>query len=178
MAKQFDTLEPGHQSFIAEQKIFFVATAGQEGLVNVSPKGMESFQVVNERCVRWLNVTGSGNETAAHVLENRRMTIMFCAFEGKPIILRLYGMARAVHPRDAEWSQWVSAFPALPAARQIFELDINMVQTSCGMGVPFFDYRDERDQLKHWAEKKGTAGVVQYWSDKNSRSLDGKPTGT
>ncbi|MCF6256293.1 MAG: pyridoxamine 5'-phosphate oxidase family protein [Gammaproteobacteria bacterium] len=177
MGKQYDAIPEKLNAFITAQKIFFVGTAGSTGKVNISPKGMDSFRIIDEHTVHWLNVTGSGNETAAHVLENQRMTIMFCAFEGKPMILRLYGMASMTQPKDPEWEQHSQHFPDLPGARQIFTLNIDLVQRSCGMAVPFYDYQDERDQLKHWAEVKGTQGVEQYWKDKNTVSLDGKPTG-
>ena len=158
MGKQLDALTPELRQFITQQQMYFVATAGAEGRVNVSPKGMDSLRIIDDHTVRWLNVTGSGNETAAHVKENGRMTVMFCAFEGKPLILRLYGMA------------------PLPGARQIFELSIDLVQTSCGMGVPLYDFRQQRDQLNQWAEKKGAEAVRQYWQEKNRISLDGKAT--
>jgi hypothetical protein len=177
MAKQFTSLSKDHKKFIAEQKLFFVATADSDSRINLSPKGMDSFRITNDNTALWLNMTGSGNETAAHVLEDGRMTIMFCAFEGKPIILRLYGKARAIHPRDSEWGNCIQNFPKNPGARQIFELAIDLVVTSCGMGVPYFDYREERLQLNNWAEKKGDSGINDYWMEKNKISLDGKPTG-
>ncbi len=177
MGKQYDAIPEKLNAFITAQKIFFVGTAGGAGKVNVSPKGMDSFRIIDEHTVHWLNVTGSGNETAAHVLENQRMTIMFCAFEDKPMILRLYGMASMTQPQDPEWEQDNQHFPDLPGARQIFTLNIDLVQSSCGMAVPFYDYQDERNQLNHWAEVKGTQGIEQYRKDKNAVSLDGKPTG-
>ena len=126
--------------------------------------------------VVWLNVTGSGNETSAHVQECPRMTIMFCAFEGTPMILRLYGQAKVIHPRDPEWDKLSSLFGVMPGARQIFDLDIDLVQASCGMAVPFFDYVEERSQLDEWASKKGSMGLKAYWEEKNQLSLDGIPT--
>jgi hypothetical protein len=177
MGKQYDAIPEQLKDFIQKQKIFFVATAGSEGRVNLSPKGLDSLRIIDEYTVRWLNLTGSGNETAAHVLENQRMTIMFCAFEGSPMILRLYGNASMVQPGDKNWACYSEDFPKLPGARQIFTLNIDLVQTSCGMGVPFFDYKEEREQLKQWAEKKGEQGIQQYWKERNAESLDGKPTG-
>ena len=177
MAKKFTALTPGLNEFIKAQKLFFVATADTNSRINLSPKGMDSFRITDNNTALWLNMTGSGNETAAHVLADGRMTIMFCAFEGKPIILKLYGTARAIHPRDTEWEKLVQNFPTTPGARQIFELDIDLVITSCGMAVPFFDYRSERGQLNNWAEKKGVDGLSDYWLEKNKLSLDGKPTG-
>ncbi len=177
MAKKFTSLTSEHHDFIKAQKLFFVATADIESRINLSPKGMDSFRLTDDNTALWLNMTGSGNETAAHVLADGRMTIMFCAFEGKPIILKLYGKARAIHPRDSDWKHLVQKFPATPGARQIFELDIDLIITSCGMAVPFFDYKEERSQLNSWAEKKGSEGLNDYWLEKNRLSLDGKPTG-
>jgi len=167
MAQQFPELSDAHIQFIQQQKIFFVATATADGRINLSPKGMDSLRVINKNSLIWLNVTGSGNETAIHIKENPRMTLMFNAFEGNPLILRLYGQATAIHPKDTGWQKLYSAFPPLAGARQIFQLDIELVQSSCGMAVPFYDYKEERDQLNKWAEKKGEAGIKQYWADKN-----------
>lgn len=177
MGQRYSELSQDLIQFIWNQSIFFVATAPADGRVNLSPKGMDSLRVLDPNTVAWLNVTGSGNETAAHLLENDRMTIMFCAFEGKPMILRLYGQAKAYHARDAEWDELVQRFEMIPGARQIFVLNIDLVQTSCGMGVPYFEYKGERHQLTDWAEKKGAQGISEYWEKKNQVSLDGKPTG-
>jgi Pyridoxamine 5'-phosphate oxidase len=177
MGKQYEAIPDNLIDFIQKQKIFFVATAGSEGRVNLSPKGMDSLRIIDANTVHWLNVTGSGNETAAHILENQRMTLMFCAFEDTPMILRLYGKASMLQPSDTDWAQQIKNFPELPGARQIFTLNIDLVQSSCGMSVPFFDYKEERDQLNHWAEVKGEQGIEQYWTEKNALSLDGKPTG-
>jgi hypothetical protein len=176
MGKRYDSLSDKHIEFIARQQIFFVGTATADSRVNISPKGMDSLRVLGPNRVVWLNVTGSGNETAAHVQLNPRMTIMFCAFEGEPLILRLYGKARAIHHNDAEWPEMISLFPALPGARQVFDVAIDLVQSSCGFGVPFFDYAGEREQLNEWAVKKGEDGIHQYWADRNAVSLDGLPT--
>lgn len=176
MGKQYSELSDKLKDFIQAQKIFFVGTATAESLVNVSPKGMDSLVVLDNKRVAWLNVTGSGNETSAHIQENSRMTLMFAAFEGKPVILRLYGQAKVIHKKDAEWASLFSLFKPLPGARQIFELNIELVQTSCGMAVPYFNYVEEREQLNHWAIKRGEAGLQKYWQEKNQDSLDGKPT--
>lgn len=176
MGQQYDALSDKLTNFIESQKIFFVGTAAPQGKVNVSPKGMNSLRILSPNRVLWLNVTGSGNETAAHLLSTPRMTLMFCAFEGNPMILRLYGTACAVHRGDAKWDELFTQFDPLPGARQIFDMHIDMVQTSCGMAVPFFDYSEEREQLQDWAIKKGEAGIAQYWKDKNQLSLDGEPT--
>ncbi len=176
MGKQYTELSEQHTQFINAQKIYFVGTATADSRVNVSPKGMDSLRVLNNQRVAWLNVTGSGNETAAHVQQNPRMTIMFCALEGAPLILRLYGTARVVHQNDAEWGALYACFKPLPGARQIFYLAIDLVQTSCGMGVPFYNFEAERPQLNEWAEKKGEAGIRQYWLDKNQVTIDAIPT--
>ncbi|MBI2287067.1 MAG: pyridoxamine 5'-phosphate oxidase family protein [Nitrosomonadales bacterium] len=177
MGKLYKQLTDDLTGFIQRQKLFFVGTAADDGRVNVSPKGMDTLRVVTEDRVVWLNLTGSSNETAAHLRENDRITLMFCAFEGDPLVLRLYGHARIFHPRDAEWDSLLTLFPAIPGARQIIDMSIDLVQTSCGFGVPFFEFRAERDQLEKWAEKKGPEGIRQYWEEKNQISLDGKPTG-
>lgn len=177
MSAKFPALLDQHIDFIKAQHMYFVATAGAEGLVNVSPKGMDSFRVIDHNTVLWLNLTGSGNETAAHVLENGRMTIMFCSFDKKPLILRLYGKAKTIHPRDEQWQEYYEHFPEYVGARQIFELNIDMVQTSCGYAVPYYELVGERDMLLKSAEKKGRAGVEKYWGEKNRLSLDGKDTG-
>ena len=176
MGKQYTALNDDQRAFINQQKIFFVGTAAAEGKVNISPKGMDSFRVLSATQVAWLNVTGSGNETATHVQELPRMTIMFCAFDGKPEILRLYGLARVLHRGDDEWQTYSELFPSLPGARQIFIQDIALVQSSCGFSVPLFSYEGERGTLTNWAEQKGQKGVEEYWLKKNQVSLDGKET--
>ena len=176
MGKQYQEISTEHQNFIEEQKIFFVGTAAAEGRVNVSPKGMDTFRVIDQSKVVWLNLTGSGNETAAHLLKNDRMTIMFCAFEGKPLILRLYGTAKIYHPRDAKFDEFVKLFPEIPGTRQIIALDIDLVQTSCGFAVPFMDFKEERSVLKDWAQKRGESGIKKYWEEKNMKSIDGFET--
>lgn len=176
MAKRYTEISGKLKEFIENQKIFFVATATADGRINLSPKGMDSLRVLDQNRVAWLNLTGSGNETAAHVQENPRMTILFNAFEGEPMILRLYGNARVIHRNDAEWSQLFPLFSPLPGARQIFDVAVDLVQTSCGMAVPFFNYTGEREQLIELTVKKGEAGIQEYWREKNQISLDGKPT--
>jgi hypothetical protein len=176
MAKMFEEISEKLKEFIENQKVYFVGTAGAEGKINVSPKGMDSLRVIDERTVVWLNLTGSGNETSAHVQENGRMTIMFCAFEGKPLILRLYGRATVIHKRDRAWNEYIPLFSEYLVARQIFKLDIELVQTSCGFAVPLYDYTADRGLLTDWAEKKGREGIQNYWKEKNQKSLDGKLT--
>ena len=176
MGKQYDTLTDKHIAFITAQKMFFVGTAAESGRVNVSPKGMDSLRFVGNKRVLWLNVTGSGNETSAHVQQNKRMTVMFCAFDGPPEILRLYGSAKVIHQNDVDWVGLFARFPPLPGARQIFDLSIEMVQTSCGMGVPYYEHSSDRELLNDWARKKGEAELKQYWLDKNQLSIDAMPT--
>ncbi len=177
MGKVLDHLTPELQAFLERQRVFFVATAPvQSGHVNLSPKGRDAFRVLAPGRVAYLDLTGSGNETSAHLLENGRITIMFCAFEGPPLILRLYGQGRAVLRGSAEWDQLKPRFADLPGARQIILVDLDHVQTSCGDGVPFMDFRAERDKIIQWAETKGEEGLEAYRQEKNLRSIDGLPT--
>lgn len=176
MAKFYTKITPRLAQFIANQKIFFVATAPNKGRINLSPKGMDSFRVITENKVAWLNVTGSGNETAAHLLENKRITIMFCAFDGAPNILRLYGKGKEIKEGDANWEQYIHLFPETPGTRQIFDITIDSAQTSCGMSIPFFEYKGEREELNDWAAAKGKEGITAYWTEKNQTSIDGLPT--
>lgn len=176
MGKRYEQLDEDQIAFITEQKIFFVGTAAAEGSINISPKGMDTFRVIHSTKVVWLNLTGSGNETAAHLIKNNRMTIMFCAFEGKPLILRLYGKAKIHHQSDKNYDRYIPLFPALPGSRQIIELDINVIQTSCGYAVPFMDFKEERTQLKTWADKQGEAKIEAYWQHHNTQSIDGYKT--
>lgn len=176
MGKQFTEISDKQKLFIAAQKLFFVGTATADSRVNVSPKGMDSLRVLGPNRVVWLNVTGSGNETAAHVQQNPRMTIMFAAFEGKPMILRLYGTATVIHKGEPEWAALYDHFPPNTGARQIFDLKVELVQISCGMSIPYYDYVEERETLNKWADNKQEEGVKKYWLDKNQFSIDGIPT--
>ncbi len=165
--------------FIEAQKMFFAATAASDGRVNISPKGLDSLRVLSETKIIWLSLTGSGNETASHLRQHPRMTLMFCAFEGEARILRVYGSARAIYPDDPGWNDFLQNFPAMAGSRQVFELDIELVQTSCGTGVPLMHFVAERGpvELLPFYEKMGREGVRAYWSRKNSVSLEGKATG-
>ncbi len=176
MAKQFTHLEPAHTAFIEQQHIFFTASAAATGRVNLSPRGADAFRVLDPNTVAYLDETGSGNETAAHLRENGRITFMFCSFEGAPRILRLYGRGRAILPDTAEWAAVSEPFTLLPGTRQIIVAEIARVQTSCGMAVPLLDYRGQRDNLIEWAEAKGPEGLEAYREEKNRRSIDGLPT--
>lgn len=167
------------RAFIEKQQVFFVATADTTGRVNVSPKGMDTLRIEDDNRIVWLNLSGSGNETAAHVRATGRMTLMFCAFEGSPMILRVYGQARTYHPRDDEWDQLLGDFPRLAGSRQIFDLDIDLVQTSCGTGVPVMEFRRSRgeEELEPFYDDMGSDGVRDYWQRKNTQTIDGNPTG-
>ncbi|MEM8790909.1 MAG: pyridoxamine 5'-phosphate oxidase family protein [Pseudomonadota bacterium] len=167
------------RAFIERQPLFFVATADREGRVNVSPKGMDSLRILDDGRIVWLSVSGSGNETAGHVKATGRMTLMFCAFEGDALILRVYGTAKAIHPRDADWEAHIGRFPEMAGSRTIFDLSIEMVQTSCGTGVPLMRFEKSRgeEELLPFYDKMGPEGVEAYWRRKNTETLDGKPTG-
>ena len=178
MGKFHDSIKPAHKEFIQSQHIFFVGTAplSADGKVNVSPKGLDCFSVLSENKVAYMDLISSGNETSAHTLENGRITIMFCSFELAPNILRLYGKGHAVLPGTDEWEKYASHFTIYPGTRQIIVADIDLVQTSCGFGVPMYEYTGERNIHFEWAEKKGADGLYEYVREKNLKSLDGLPT--
>jgi len=177
MAKVYPALTGELRAFIARQHLFFTASATATGHINLSPKGMDSLRCLDDRTVTYLDLTGSGNETAAHLRADGRLTLMFCSFDTQPLILRLYGRGRVVRPRDPDWARLFRHFDPLPGARQIMVLDIESVQTSCGYGVPRYQLVAERETLRRWAENKGEAGLAEYWRDKNQTSIDGLPTG-
>jgi hypothetical protein len=178
MATFYTQIEDRHQKFIESQHLFFVSTApsSNEGHINLSPKGLDSFRILSPTKVAYMDIVGSGNETSAHILENRRITFMFCAFDGPPNILRLYGRGYTVLPGDSLWKDLSAYFNILPSTRQIIVADIHKLQTSCGFGVPYYDYVGERDHSHKWAEKKGAQGLEEYKKEKNMISLDGLPT--
>lgn len=176
MGKQLDHITPELKEFIEQQKLFFVGTAASEGRVNVSPKGTDSIRILGTNKVVWMNLTGSGNETAAHLIQNDRMTIMFCSFEEKPLILRLYGHAAIYHQTDQSYQKLISLFPQTPGARQLIEMEVDLVQTSCGFAVPLMEFKEERTVLNEWAQRKGPEGIAKYWEDKNTKSIDGFET--
>ncbi|RDH80716.1 MAG: pyridoxamine 5'-phosphate oxidase [endosymbiont of Galathealinum brachiosum] len=176
MSDKFEKLTEKHIQFIKNQHMYFIGTAAPEGYINVSPKGMDSFRVINENKVIWLNLTGSGNESAAHVVESPRMTIMFCSFDKQPLIMRLYGRAGVLHERDERWDELYSLFPDSVGARQIFELELDLIQTSCGFAVPFYEFKGERPTLSKWIDSRGKEGINDYWEEKNTLSLNGKDT--
>jgi hypothetical protein len=178
MGKFYENIQPAHREFIQKQHLFFVASSPLDpgGHVNLSPKGLDSFRVFSESQVGYMDLVGSGNETSAHILENGRITFMFCAFQGPPNILRLYGKGRAILPGSPEWEQYAAGFTVFSGARQIILADIGLVQTSCGYGVPLYEYAGERDIYFKWADKKGPDGLEDYKKEKNLVSLDGLPT--
>ncbi|WP_216323895.1 pyridoxamine 5'-phosphate oxidase family protein [Deinococcus aestuarii] len=177
MAKQFDRILPEHAQFIARQHVFFTGSAAPEGRVNISPRGLDTLRVLDDHTVAYLDLTGSGNETAAHLRLSPRLTLMFCAFEGPPLILRLYGTGRTLALGTPEFEARAPAFTLLPGTRQITELRVDLVQTSCGFGVPLLDFREDRTALTRQAEAWGEDGLRDYWGRKNLRSIDGFPTG-
>ncbi len=178
MSKFSDSIQDAHAKFIAHQKMFFVSTAplSAEGHINLSPKGLDSFRVLSPNKVAYMDITGSGNETSAHILENGRITIMFCAFDGPPNILRLYGRGYTVLPSHPEWPELSALFGDLPGIRQVIVAEVQKVQTSCGYSVPLYDYAGERDHAWKWVAKKGADGLAEYRNDNNRKSLDGLPT--
>lgn len=175
MGREYDSISEEHRRWIGEQHMFFVATAPPGGgHVNVSPKGYDTFRVLDDRTVAYLDLTGSGIETIAHLRENTRLTIMFCAFEGRPRILRLYGRGSAVLHDDPGFAHAAQPWsPLPPGARSVVRLDIDIVRSSCGYSIPFMDYAGERETLTEWAERKGPDGIERYWDDRNSVSIDG-----
>lgn len=177
MGKDYQQITEDHKEFIKNQRLFFVGTAplDPKGHLNLSPKGLDCFRVLSPIRVGYLDITGSGNETSAHLLENGRITFMFCAFEGQPKILRLYGKGYTVLPGDEEWEKLFAEFTLLPAARQIIIADIFKVKTSCGFGVPLYNYTGDRDHVDKWAETKGRDGLEAYKMEKNRVSMDGLP---
>jgi hypothetical protein len=180
MGKQFISMEPAHREFISRQHIFFTASAAATGRVNVSPKDAAALRILSSNQVVYLDATGSGNETAAFLLADGRLTLMFCAFEGAPLILRLYGHGRVLLRDSAEYAQLLLAEfgdEERAGARQMVVLEVESVQTSCGFGVPLFDYVAERDTLTRWAEARGEDGLREYRNRKNAVSIDGLPTG-
>ncbi len=176
MGKVLEALDDRLTEWIGQQHVFFVATAPEAGgHVNVSPKGHDTLRVLDPTTVAYLDLTGSGAETIAHTRENGRITVMLCAFEGPPLILRLYGTGTA-HPKgSARYEELVDRFPDLPGARSIVEVALDRIQTSCGYSIPFMAYERERPTLQQWAARKGADGLEEYWQEKNTASIDGLP---
>jgi hypothetical protein len=178
MGKFHDHIHPAHADFIRGQHIFFVATSPlkAEGRVNLSPKGLDCFRVLSERKVGYMDLVSSGNETSAHTRENGRITFMFCSFGEKPLILRLYGKGKAVLKGTPQWEEYAPHFQIYPSTRQLIIAEIDLVQTSCGFGVPKYVYEGERDIHFEWAEGKGEDGLNEYMQKNNLISLDGLHT--
>lgn len=177
MARTHESLDETLRSFIVEQPLFFVASApdGPGGHVNLSPKGLDSFRVLDEHTVAYLDLTGSGVETIAHLRQNGRLTIMFCAFSGPPRILRLYGRGQ-VHLADSDrFAELAPHFADLPGARSIITCDLQRIQSSCGYAVPLMEMSEQRSTLVDWAERRGADGLADYWVEKNESSIDGLP---
>ena len=177
MSQTYDHLDEKLTAFIKAQKMFFVATAplAETGLVNCSPKGMDSFRVLGPTEVAYLDLTGSGAETLAHIRENQRVTFMFCAFDGLPNIVRLHGRGSIVTPQLPEWAALRALYPDYPGARAIIRAQLLRISDSCGYAVPRYDHREDRDALLRWADNKGADGVRAYQQQNNLRSLDDLP---
>lgn len=178
MGKFYDSITNAHVRFIEKQHIFFVGSAplSKDGHVNLSPKGLDCFKVISPNRVAYMDLISSGNETSAHTLENGRITLMFCSFDKVPNILRLYGKGFTVLRSDPQWSEFAKFFTIYPSTRQIIVADIQKVQTSCGYGVPLYNYVGDRDIHFEWAEQKGADGLSDYITEKNLHSMDGLPT--
>lgn len=177
MAKQFPGFEDHHTAFIRAQHIFFTGSAAETGRVNVSPKGMDSLRVLGPNRLIWRNLTGSGNETAGHLARVNRLTIMWCAFDTRPLIMRAFGQAEVIHRGEDGWDARDAHFTPDIGARQIFDMTVDLVQTSCGYGVPFLDFAGERPTMTAWARDKGPDGIPAYWAQENAQTIDGFPTG-
>lgn len=178
MPKTYPGLSAELKHWIAQQPMFFLASAPLQGdgHINLSPRGLDSLRLLNEHELVILDLTGSGNETAAHLQENGRLTVMLCAFRGDPKILRLYGQGRVIRPQQPGWGDYRKLFsPAVPGVRQLFHLQIERIQTSCGFGVPLMEFVAQRDMLLKWAQKKGPEGIDTYQHKKNATSIDGLP---
>lgn len=177
MGKAFAELDETLVKWIAKQHVFFVATApaAVDGLLNLSPKGLDAFAAIDATTVAYLDLVGSGVETIAHVRENGRLIIMFCAFEGPPRILRLWGKGEVIERSDSRWAQMRARFPEMPGERSIIVLHVTRVQDSCGYAVPLYAYQQDRTTLTEWVAKKGPEGVDEYIAKKNHKSIDGLP---
>lgn len=177
MGKLHDTITPELGAWLAAQHVFFVATAplAADGLVNASPKGLDTFRVLGPRTVAYLDLTGSGVETIAHLRENGRIVFVFCAFAGLPKIVRLHGRGEVITPASAEWAELRAQFPALPGARAVIRATLTRIADSCGYAVPELAYERERDTLVRSSEAKGADALARYRAEKNARSLDGLP---
>lgn len=177
MGKTYEAISPDLAAWITEQHVFFVASAplSSEGCVNASPKGLDCLRVIGPRQVAYLDLTGSGAETIAHVRENGRIVLMFCAFAGPPKIVRLHGKGTVVTKTSPSWNDWSARFPEMAAPRSIIVIEVTRVSDSCGYGVPQMEFKGDRDILARWAETKGAAALPAYRREKNATSIDGLP---
>ncbi len=177
MGKTYDVITPELAEWIGQQRMFFVATAplAANGLLNCSPKGMDAFRILGSREVAYLDLTGSGIETIAHLRENGRIVFTFCAFDGPPKIVRLHGVGSAIALGEPGYDALRSRFPEISGARAIVRAQVSRIGDSCGWGVPLYEFVAERDTLVRAAETKGPAGLAEYRARKNARSLDGLP---
>ncbi|MFM6943409.1 MAG: pyridoxamine 5'-phosphate oxidase family protein [Aquirufa sp.] len=178
MGEFYKQISASQESFIKKQHMYFVGTAplSGDGHINVSPKGLDSFRVISPNQVAYLDVVSSGNETSAHMLENGRITIMFCSFDKKPLILKLYGKGETILPSNEKWDTYSQGFDVYESTRQIIVVDVELVQSSCGFGVPRYDFIEHRDIHFSWAAQKGSEGLSHYIDENNLISLDGLPT--
>jgi len=177
MAKFYSTINEQHRQFMASQPVFFTASAASNGHINVSPKGYDAFRILDEKTVAYMDLTGSGNETSAHIEENGRLTIMFCSFGNEPMIMRLFGTAKVIVKSHPDWSQHQALFPSFAGQRQIIVLEVEKVQTSCGYGVPLMRFESHRSMMQEWGEKKEQQQSLRaYQTKNNARSMDGLPT--
>ena len=174
MGKLYDGIDDTLEEFIGRQHVFFVGTApdSPDGHLNVSPKGLDTFLILGPKSVAYLDLTGSGIETVAHLRQNGRITIMFCAFEGRPLVVRLYGLGRTVERGDSEWGGLIAQFPEYPGVRSVVVVDVERVADSCGFAVPVYEYKGERSQWIDYANKKGPEGIANYQMEKNMTSID------
>ena len=177
MGKIYPSIDDKLKQWLGAQKVFFVATApiSSTGHINCSPKDGASFQVLDEQTVVYLDLTGSGVETIAHLKENERIVLMFCAMAGPPKIVRLHGRGEPVEPGHPDFEPLRATFPDTPGLRALIRIRLNRISDSCGFGVPVYEFRGQRSQLKEWAERKGEPALAAYRTEKNSRSIDGLP---
>ena len=176
MATKYEKLNKEIKNFIEKQKIYFVSTTTKDGYINLSPKGMNSLKILDDNRVIWLNSTGSTNESSTNIQRDNRMTIMFCSFEEEALIVKLFGKAKVIHKNDKEWTELSKLLPEIPGARQIFDIDLELIITVCGSAVPFFEYKAERENLNQYWIKAGNVGLHEYWKKKNQISLNGYET--
>jgi hypothetical protein len=177
VGRSFDSLSPALAEAVRSAPLFFVATAplDGDGHVNVSPKGGDTLRVLDERTVAYLDLTGSGVETIAHLRENGRITLMVCAFSGAPQIVRIYGRGEVVRRGEDRYEDLAARFPDLPGARAVIRVAVARVGSSCGYAVPLMRYEGERSRLNEWVEARGPEGLVEYRASKNAVSIDGLP---